>query len=135
MIQRFSLRLTHNRTNPSFGEFVALMAMMMSLVALSTDAMLPALPEIGRELGVHRANDNQLIISMLFVGLAVGQMIYGPLSDRTGRKPAIYGGFGLFITGCLLCLLAPSFPVITPSFPTGPWPDRKTRSPLRTAGT
>ena len=87
-----------------FGEFVALMAMMTSLVALSIDAMLPALPEIGQELGVQRANDNQLIISLLFLGLAVGQMIYGPLSDSTGRKPAIYAGFGLYIIGCLFCL-------------------------------
>ena len=95
-----------------FGEFVALMAMMTSLVALSIDAMLPALPEIGQELGVQRANDNQLIISLLFLGLAVGQMIYGPLSDSTGRKPAIYAGFGLYIIGCLFSFFAMSFPVM-----------------------
>jgi DHA1 family bicyclomycin/chloramphenicol resistance-like MFS transporter len=103
---------TRRHTSLGFGEFVALAAMMTSLVALSIDVMLPALPEIGQELGVLRANDNQLIISMLFLGMAVGQMVYGPLSDSTGRKPAIYGGFGLFILGCLLCLLAPSFPVM-----------------------
>ena len=95
-----------------FGEFVALMAMMISLVALSIDGLLPALPEIGQALGVQRENDNQLIISLLFLGLAVGQMIYGPLSDSMGRKPAIYGGFGLFILGCLLALFATSFPVL-----------------------
>lgn len=110
--KRFSLKLDHRQTSLGFGEFVALAAMMTSLVALSIDAMLPALPEIGQELGVLRANDNQLIISMLFLGMAVGQMVYGPLSDSTGRKPAIYGGFGLFIIGCLLCLLAPTFPVM-----------------------
>ena len=49
-----------------FGEFVALMAMMISLTALSIDAMLPALTEIGSDLGVTEANDNQLIISILF---------------------------------------------------------------------
>ncbi len=95
-----------------FGEFVALMAMMISLVALSIDAMLPALPEIGRELGVRRENDNQLVISLLFLGMAAGQMIFGPLSDSVGRKPAIYLGLGLFILGCLLSLLAASFPVM-----------------------
>lgn len=95
-----------------FGEFVALMALMISLVALSTDAMLPALPEIGQALGIQRDNDNQLIISLLFLGMAVGQMIYGPLSDSVGRKPAIYAGFGLFIIGCLLALFATSFPVL-----------------------
>ena len=93
-------------------EFVALMAMMMSLVALSTDAMLPALPEIGKDLGVQRDNDNQLIVSLLFLGMAMGQMVYGPLSDSIGRKPTIYAGFVLFLTGCLLSLLASSFVVM-----------------------
>jgi len=104
--------LTHAEQKMRFGEFVALTALMMSLVALSTDAMLPALPEIGRDLGVQRSNDNQLIISLLFLGLALGQMVYGPLSDSTGRKPAIYAGFALFISGCLLAFFARSFPMM-----------------------
>jgi MFS transporter, DHA1 family, multidrug resistance protein len=95
-----------------FGEFVTLMAMMTSLVALSIDAMLPALPEIGQALGVQRENDNQLIISLLFLGLAVGQIFYGPLSDNIGRKSAIYVGFGLYILGCLLALFATNFPMM-----------------------
>ena len=86
--------------------------MMVSLVALSIDSMLPALPEIGRDLGVQRENDNQLIISMLFLGMAMGQIVYGPLSDNTGRKPAIYLGFGLFMVGCILCLLATNFTIM-----------------------
>lgn len=86
--------------------------MMVSLVALSIDAMLPALPEIGRDLGVQRENDNQLIISMLFLGMAMGQIVYGPLSDSTGRKPAIYLGFGLFMVGSILCLLATNFTIM-----------------------
>lgn len=90
-------------------EFVALMALLTSLVALSIDAMLPALPEIGADLGVIEANDNQWIISALFIGLAVGQMIYGPLSDSTGRKPAIYAGLVFFIIGCLLSLFASTY--------------------------
>ena len=97
---------------PRFGEFVALTAMMIALVALSIDSVLPALPEIGQDLGVQRANHNQLIISLLFLGLAVGQMLYGPVSDSTGRKPAIYAGFGLLIIGCLLSLSATSFPMM-----------------------
>jgi DHA1 family bicyclomycin/chloramphenicol resistance-like MFS transporter len=97
---------------PGFGEFVALTAMMIALVALSIDVMLPALPEIGQDLGVQRDNHNQLIISLLFVGLAVGQMLYGPASDSTGRKPAVYAGFGLLIVGCLLSLFATSFPMM-----------------------
>lgn len=95
-----------------FGEFVALMAMLTSLVALSIDAILPALPAIGGDLGVVRANDNQLIVSLLFLGFAFGQMIYGPLSDSTGRKPAAYLGLGLFIVGCVLSMAAWSFAAI-----------------------
>jgi DHA1 family bicyclomycin/chloramphenicol resistance-like MFS transporter len=97
---------------PSFGEFVALMAMLTSLVALSIDAVLPALPAIGGDLGVVRANDNQMIISLLFLGFAFGQMIYGPLSDSTGRKPAVYLGLALFIAGCVLSIVAWSFYVV-----------------------
>lgn len=106
------IKVDYSRPALRFGEFVALMALIISLVALSTDAMLPALPEIGQDLGVRRDNDNQLIISLLFLGMAVGQMIYGPLSDSTGRKPPVYAGFALFISGCLLALSATSFPVI-----------------------
>ena len=95
-----------------FGEFVALTASMIALVALSTDAMLPALSTIGLELGARQANDNQLIISLLFFGMALGQLIYGPLSDSTGRKPAIYLGFLIFMLGCLLAIFAPSFQVM-----------------------
>ena len=100
------------RSGPGLRESVALMALMVSLVALSIDGILPALPAIGRDLGVERGNANQLIITMLFLGMAIGQIFYGPLSDSTGRKPAIYLGFFFFFTGSLLCLLATSFQVM-----------------------
>lgn len=74
-------------------EFVALMASLMSIVALSIDALLPALPEIGTYLSVENSNDNQMLITMIFLGLGIGQLIFGPLSDSFGRKPIIYVGF------------------------------------------
>jgi len=92
-----------------FPEFITLMAMMSSLMALSIDAMLPALPMIGAELGVVEANDNQMIISSLFVGMAIGLMIYGPLSDYFGRKRPLYAGLALFIIGCLISIEATTF--------------------------
>ncbi len=101
-----------DRLDLPIGEFVALMALMISLVALSIDALLPALAEIGVDLGAGRGNDPQLVISALFLGLAVGQLVYGPLSDATGRKPAIYAGIALFIVGCLMSTVATSFPVM-----------------------
>jgi MFS transporter, DHA1 family, multidrug resistance protein len=96
----------------SFGEFVALMATMTALVALSIDMILPALPSIGATLGVQRANDSQLIVSLLFLGFGLGQYFYGPVSENVGRKPAVYIGLALFSAGCLLALLARSFPLM-----------------------
>ena len=86
--------------------------MMMSLMALSIDAMLPALPQIGDELGVVNPNDRQLVISIIFLGSALGQIFFGPLSDKTGRKPAIYSGYVLFITGSLIAIFSMNFPVM-----------------------
>ncbi len=80
--------------------------MMSSLVAFSIDAMLPALPQIAHDLGIARDNDRQLILSVLFLGMAVGQIGYGPVSDSVGRKPAIYGGLVIFIAGTVMCILA-----------------------------
>ena len=85
------------------------MAVTMSLVALSIDAMLPAFPHIADGLGVENVNDVQLIISVLLVGLAIGQLFYGPLSDAVGRKPAMAVGFAIFIVGCLLSVFSTSF--------------------------
>lgn len=89
-----------------FREFVALMALIMCLVALSIDAMLPALDQMGDALGVSEANDIQLVISVVFLGVAVGQLIYGLLADAWGRKRTVYLGFALFISGTLCSLLA-----------------------------
>jgi DHA1 family bicyclomycin/chloramphenicol resistance-like MFS transporter len=108
----FLMNLLKNRYLSGFGESVALMALMMSLTAMSIDAILPALPEIGQDLSVQRPNDNQLIVSLLIFGMAVGQMVYGPLSDSLGRKSTIYIGFGIYIAGCLLSLTAPLFSIM-----------------------
>ena len=88
------------------------MATLMSLTALSIDAMLPALGAIGQDLGVERSNDVQLVVSAIFLGMAVGQLAYGPLSDSAGRKPALLAGLGLFMVGCVLSLFAQSFPMM-----------------------
>ena len=93
-------------------EFVALVALLMSLVALSIDAMLPALPEIGRDLGAVRRNDAQFVITAVFLGLGLGQILFGPLSDRIGRRGGILAGLAVFMTGCLVSILAPTFGVM-----------------------
>lgn len=90
-------------------EFVALMASLMSIVALSIDALLPALPQIGEHLNVVNSTDNQLLITMIFLGLGFGQLIFGPLSDTFGRKPLVFFGFIVFIIGSLICVSTKSF--------------------------
>lgn len=91
------------------NEFILLMAMLMSLVALAIDAVMPALPAIAEDLGARSMNDRQLVISSLFFGLAIGTFIYGPISDSVGRKPPIYVGFALFVFGTLISLFASDF--------------------------
>lgn len=90
----------------SQSEFVVLTALMISIVAMATDIMLPALGVIGTELGVADPNDAQLIVSSLFAGFAVGQLFAGPISDTFGRKPTIYIGYSIFTVGCVISLLA-----------------------------
>lgn len=90
-------------------EFTSMMALLMSLVALAIDAILPALGEISRYYNLKDANQVQLCISILFVGLGFGQMFYGPLSDSIGRKKSIYIGMAFYILGCLISYLAESF--------------------------
>lgn len=95
-----------------FGEFIALAATMISLVALTIDVMLPALPAIALEFSLTDPNDQQLIVSSLFVGLGVGQLLFGPLSDAIGRRPAIFVGFALFFLGTLICLFTQDYQTV-----------------------
>ncbi|MEZ5536313.1 MAG: multidrug effflux MFS transporter [Thiolinea sp.] len=97
------------RPVPGLTEFVALIAMLSSIIALATDAMLPVLSEIGQDLQVGHENEAQLVISMVFVGLALGQLIMGPLSDSSGRKPLMYAGLALFGFGSLLSMFGTDF--------------------------
>ncbi len=90
--------------NTSFVEFVVMMGLMTAMTALAIDATLPALGEIGQALNIVNQNDNQLIISILFAGMAIGQIIYGPLSDSIGRKNTIYIGFIFYMAGCFLSI-------------------------------
>lgn len=88
------------------------MALMTSLVALAIDAMLPALAQIGTDLGAPHENAAQWVVTALLAGMALGQLVFGPLSDNIGRKPPVYVGLGLFALGCLVSLLATGFPVM-----------------------
>lgn len=101
------------QNKPTFKiEFIALMASLMSIVALSIDALLPALPDIGKALSVTNPSDNQLLITMIFLGLGFGQLIFGPLSDSFGRKPMVYFGFAVFVIASIVCVTTNNFEVM-----------------------
>jgi MFS transporter, DHA1 family, multidrug resistance protein len=102
----------HPTTPLSSGEFIALMAFLMSLVALSIDAVMPALPLLGQELAVTNPNDVQLVIGIIFFGLATGQIFFGPWSDSIGRKPVIYCGLTIFIIGSIISATASDFNIM-----------------------
>lgn len=97
------------KSGPGYKEFISLMAVIISITALAIDVMLPALPDIGRDLGVGHANDVQLVLSVLILGLGIGQFFWGPLSDCFGRKPIILSGFLVFVLGCLFSIFAHRF--------------------------
>lgn len=84
----------------------------MSVAALAIDALLPALDVIGIDIGSTQAADNQLLVTMIFLGLGVGPLVFGPLSDSMGRKPIVYMGFALFVVASFICVLSNSLEVM-----------------------
>ena len=80
----------------------------MSVVALAIDALLPALDIIGYSIGTNSAAENQLLITMIFLGLGFGPLLFGPISDSLGRKPVVYMGFAVFIMASFVCIYAPN---------------------------
>ncbi|AUC81710.1 multidrug effflux MFS transporter [Lacinutrix sp. Bg11-31] len=89
-------------------EFIALMASLMAIVALAIDALLPAISTIAIDLNSVDANDNKLLITMIFLGLGIGQLVFGPLSDSFGRKPIVYVGFTVFVIASIICVVSPT---------------------------
>jgi DHA1 family bicyclomycin/chloramphenicol resistance-like MFS transporter len=93
-------------------EFILLMAFLTSLVALSIDAMLPALDQIGAELNSKSNQQTYLIISIFFIGMAFGQVFFGPFADARGRRLTILVGLIIFLLGTLVCFLAQSIEIL-----------------------
>lgn len=94
---------------PSFFEFIALVALLTSLVALSLDAMLPAFYMIADDLAIADIRQTQWIITAIIIGMAFGQVFFGPLADAKGRKFAILTGIALFCIGAFVSMNAQSF--------------------------
>src|SRR6478752_7313733 len=95
---------------PGTREFVAIVAGCVAMAALSIDLLLPAFPDIRQEFGLGAdSTEPARLITFFFLGLAFGQLVYGPLSDRFGRKPLLYTGLVVYVVGALGALFAPSF--------------------------
>lgn len=95
-------------SSPLRGEFIALLALLFATIALSIDAMLPALPDIAAALSPGDPNKAQLVITSFVLGMGLGTLFAGPLSDSFGRKTMILAGFVLYILAALACWAAPS---------------------------
>ncbi|MGB5557498.1 MAG: multidrug effflux MFS transporter [Paracoccaceae bacterium] len=87
-------------------EFIAMMAVLFATLAFSIDAMLPALPDIATQLSPEAPNRAQLIVLSFVLGMGVGTILTGPLSDAFGRKIVITWGIGLYIVGAVLAFYA-----------------------------
>jgi len=99
----------HKHSRIEFREFVALAAAMMSTQAIAVDAMLPALPTIVRELQVGNPNHGQWIVTAYVAGVGLGQLFWGLMSDRFGRRPVLLSGLSLYALAAMLCSLTSDF--------------------------
>ncbi|WP_326525450.1 multidrug effflux MFS transporter [Sphingomonas sp.] len=103
---------TTNRAPIGFREFVALIAAMMALTALGIDSMLPALPVIAGELGVTNPNERQYVITAFMIGFAFAMLVYGPATDRFGRRPVLAVALSGYVLTNLLAAFAGSFELL-----------------------
>ncbi len=95
---------------PGRAQFIAMMAMMMSVAAVGVDLMLPALAAIRQEFGMSPDSTAVAgLVTAYILGLAASQLVYGILSDRFGRKPLLYAGIGLYVLGAGAAMMATSF--------------------------
>ena len=96
----------------STPEFVAIMAMLVATVALSTDGILPALTMIANDMTPDDHNRAQFVLSFFVVGMAAGTFVMGPLSDSFGRKRVIYSGAVMYIFCALICATTDNYTLL-----------------------
>ncbi|SHN04059.1 multidrug effflux MFS transporter [Roseibium suaedae] len=93
----------------SRAEFIGIVAALMALNSLAIDIMLPALPFMGDALGVSTENERQFIISAYMMGYGVGEIFFGPVSDRFGRRGPLLAGIAIYIFAAIAVIFSPSF--------------------------
>lgn len=97
--------------HPGLGraEFVAFVAAIMAVNALGVDLMLPALPDIGSDLGAPSANARQWVVTAYVLGFGIGQLFYGPLADRYGRRPVLMATLAGFVLASIVAASSSTF--------------------------
>ncbi|SPJ25327.1 multidrug effflux MFS transporter [Palleronia abyssalis] len=90
-------------------EFVALVAFLMALNAAAIDVVIPALSTIGDAFDIGGSNERQFVITAYVLGFGGAQIIYGPLTDRYGRRPVLFAGLLIYIVGALAAIWSPTF--------------------------
>lgn len=106
-------------SKPLPGSVIAVLALLTAVAPLATDMYLPAFPSMADEFGTS-ASAVQLTLTAFMIGLAVGQLVIGPLSDRFGRRPLLLGGTLICAVSSAACALAPSIGTLTAArFVTG----------------
>lgn len=100
------------RTPISFRERIALYALLTSLTSISIDALLPALRQIGADVGIAPPLSTQHVISLFIFGMAFGELLLGPLSDAMGRKRALLLGLAVYVAGTIIAMLAGSLEMV-----------------------
>jgi DHA1 family bicyclomycin/chloramphenicol resistance-like MFS transporter len=96
---------------PGTFALTALLAALSAIAPLTTDMYLPSLPDIARQLGASTPQV-QLTISAYLIAFAVGQIFYGPVSDRHGRKPVLISALALYCAASLACALSTSIEML-----------------------
>jgi DHA1 family bicyclomycin/chloramphenicol resistance-like MFS transporter len=96
---------------PGTFALTALLAALSAIGPLTTDMYLPSLPDIARQLTATTAQA-QFTISAYLIGFAVGQIFYGPVSDRHGRKPVLIAAIALYCIASLACALSTSIEML-----------------------
>ncbi|WP_373284592.1 multidrug effflux MFS transporter [Sphingomonas metalli] len=99
----------HRRPAMGTGEFIAFIAALMAVNALGVDLMLPALADIGHQLAITTANHRQWIITAYMLGFGAGQLLYGPLADRYGRRPILLATLVGFVGASIFAASSQTF--------------------------
>ncbi len=98
-------------SRPSASLAIVVLALLLSIQPVTTDLYLPALPALTRDLGASVAA-GQLTLSALLLAFGCSQLVWGPLSDRFGRRPVLLAGLGIYAAASVGSALAPSMALL-----------------------